>query len=167
MDGQMDIFNFIDKPKKDTVMETVKPSFVKHENETDPDYLGIVSDEYALKIKGQQLNFSELEAMIGQRIIFRTRCWLRDKGGTQESNRYMIVKVMSYVHDREEIYDFINDQIIGLADGCLVQDQGFYRPLSFWLNELYVYGGKDAEILGYKKSEFIYKIDDSESEEQR
>ena len=48
--------------------------------------------------------------------------------------------------------------IIGHADGCLVQHSAGYVPLSFWMNELYVYGGKDMEKIGYKKREFLYEV---------
>ena len=164
MDEQMDIFSFI-QPEKTEVAEAngskrKQPLPVRIDHEEDPGYLGMISTEYALKIKGRQLKFAELENMTGKRILFRSRCWLHGKDGTQESNRYMILKVQSYVPDREEIFDYDAPDygIIGHADGCLVQHSAGYVPLSFWLNELYVYGGKDMEKIGYKKREFIYKI---------
>jgi len=162
MEGQLDIFSFI-QPEKTEVAEAngskrKQPLPVRIDHEEDPGYLGMISTEYALKIKGRQLKFAELENMTGKRILFRSRCWLHGKDGIQESNRYKIVKVMTYVPDREEIYDYGSDREIGSADGCLVQDKAGHPPLSFWLNELYVYGGKDMEKIGYKKREFIYKI---------
>lgn len=158
MNEQMDIFSFIEKPQKDTTWRASKPSEVVREDETDPGYLGYCSEDYAKKIAGRQLNFSELEFMIGQRILWQSRSWLHGKDGTVESNRYMILKVASYDFEHDEIYDHDRDQYIGTAAGCLVQQKAGHPPLFFWLNELHIYGGKNAEDVGYKKREFIYKI---------
>ena len=54
MDGQMDIFSFIEpKPKED------KPKHPRVWNlkETEPDYLGVVSPDHAEVVKGRQMKF--------------------------------------------------------------------------------------------------------------
>lgn len=162
MNGQMDIFSFLDKSDPEPE-STYTPPELKYEHETDPGYLGSVSEEYALQIRGRQLKFAELENLTDKRILWRCRTWLHGKDGTRESNRYKIVKVLTYVPDREEIYDYESDREIGSADGCLVQDKAGHPPLAFWLNELYIFEGKDVEEYGYKKREFLYEVtEDSE-----
>ena len=157
MDGQMDIFSFIEpKPKED---KPKHPRVWKLE-ETEPDYLGVVSPDHAETVKGHQLNFAELDNMIGKRILYRSRYWLHMHDGTKEHNQYMIVKVISYAEDFHEIYDEAapDDGVVGHADGCLVQVANGHPIVPMWLNELFVYGGKDAEDVGYKKREFIYEL---------
>jgi hypothetical protein len=159
MDGQMTLFDYIEKSEPKRIFEDQKPHRVAKPNPAgDIDFLGEVDETYALSVKGREMKFSELTDMVGKNVLLRSRYYLHGKA-EGERNRYRIVKVMEYHALIEPIVDDSGNDV-AMTDRCLVMySYGFNVPKA-WLDEHRFFGGIDARAYGYPKNEWVYELID-------
>lgn len=151
--GQMDIYSFLDPEEKKTQKrEPVRAAIPNPEG--DPDYLGLVTPDFAERIRGRQLNFSELSEMIGKKVLYRHR-FLQTDG--KEVNRYIVVMVLKYVEEVDPVFG--DDlKVICRTDRCLVKYRHARLAPAVWLDERWIFGGTDLQGYGYNKSEWVYEL---------
>lgn len=159
MNGQLDIFSFLEKTELREDLQEQKPQRIATPNHArDIDFLGEVDETYAASVKGRELKFSELADMVGKNVLLRSRYYLHGKA-EGERNRYRIVKVMEYHALIEPIVDDAGNDV-AMTDRCLVMySYGFNVP-KVWLDEHRFFGGIDARAYGYPKNEFVYELID-------
>ena len=136
MDGQMSLFDFIDK--KPVQRKPAKE--IKEPSTDDEVYLGLIAPEYAEKIKGEKIAFRKLKDMIGERVLLVEKV----AGTIRDLTICRIVKVDEFIEDtNEDVYDEQKDDVKTVTcDMCYVRHYFKKKVPRVMLFEINFVGGR-------------------------